>query len=168
MNNTHTHTHTHTHHSIILSQTGHVYAFGDGRQGQLGLGSTSSMLVPTIVSPLHDHTIAKVICGSSHTMCLTEHGDVALAWGSNQCGQLGNGNGGVRYSLEPHPVDLSSLCGGGARRIEVLGCGPCANHTLLVTSGRLPWTMTRVLLAGALLGIHSEKSVYRGFVESIC
>ena len=59
--------HTHTHHSIILSQTGHVYAFGDGRQGQLGLGSTSSMLVPTVVSSLHDQTIAKVVCGSSHT-----------------------------------------------------------------------------------------------------
>ena len=88
-----------------------------------------------------------VIIDSLH-MCFKFH----ISKSYNRCGELGNGNGGVRHSLEPHPVDLAGLCGGAVRRIDLLGSGPCANHTLLVSSGRLPWPMTRVLLAGVLRG----------------
>ena len=35
---------------------------------------------------------------------------------------------------------------------QAIGSGPCANHSLVLTSGRLPWPITRVLLAGVLRG----------------
>lgn len=131
-------------HSIILSHAGHVYSFGDGAQGQLGLGTAASMLIPTRVALL-EKPISRVICGYAHTMCLSQHSDAAFAWGTNLCGELGNGNGGVRSCFEPEPVDLTSLSG--TLSIAALGSGPCANHTLMLTSRKLPWPMTRVLLA---------------------
>ena len=130
-------------HSIILSQAGHVYSFGDGSQGQLGLGTAASMLIPTRVACL-EGGVSKVICGYAHTMCVTEHADAAFAWGTNLCGELGNGNGAVRCSLEPQLMDLTSFSG---VSIGAIGSGPCANHSLMLTSRRLPWPMTRVLLA---------------------
>lgn len=134
-------------HSIILSQSGRLYAFGDGSQGQLGLGSAASMLIPTHVASL-ETAVCKVICGYAHTMCLTEHSDAAIAFGTNLCGELGNGNGGIRSCFEPQPVDLSNFSGSS---IGALGSGPCANHTLVLKSSKLPWPMTRVLLAVCLL-----------------
>ena len=60
-------------------------------------------------------------------MCIHLHMHIciciqAFAWGTNQCGELGNGNGGVACSLEPRHVDLSTFFEGGMRRIEVCVC----------------------------------------------
>jgi len=137
-------------HSVILSRGGRVYTFGDGSQGQLGLGTNNSRLMPSLVTSLEDQLVSNIICGNAHTMCLSQHCERVFSWGSNQCGELGTGNGSVTCSLHPTLVDMVSFKGD--RVIEAIGSGPCANHTLLLTSLRLPWSMTRLLLAGALRG----------------
>ncbi|RHY34376.1 hypothetical protein DYB32_001009 [Aphanomyces invadans] len=63
--------------SVLALLDGHVFVWGDGRFGQLGLGGT-------IVAK--EHPIA---CGGFHTAALSESGDL-YTWGRNFEGQLGH------------------------------------------------------------------------------
>lgn len=72
-------------HSLALNELGHVFAWGRGREGQLGLGDTIGVTraVSTprrINGALADHVVTKVACGDSHSVALTDAGDVFL-WG---------------------------------------------------------------------------------------
>eukprot|EP00937_MAST-01D_sp_MAST-1D-sp2_P005565 g5565.t1 len=99
--------------AMAATPAGHVFTWGDGRQGQLGQGSAVSeiVLVPRRVGPrgslkgadagagagagASSGEIAgavQVSCGGQHTLALTRGGDV-LAWGRGDSGQLGVGRG---------------------------------------------------------------------------
>ncbi|CAI5739736.1 unnamed protein product [Hyaloperonospora brassicae] len=72
-------------HSLALNELGHVFAWGRGREGQLGLGDsigvTRAVSTPRrITDALADHVVTKVACGDSHSLALTDAGDVFL-WG---------------------------------------------------------------------------------------
>ncbi|MBB5031505.1 RCC1 domain-containing protein [Prosthecobacter vanneervenii] len=79
-------------HSLALCSDGTVAAWGDGSQGQLGNGSTSSSSVPRLVvasSALYGKTVVAVAAGLAHSLALCSDGTVA-SWGFNVYGQLGN------------------------------------------------------------------------------
>ncbi|KAK9811274.1 hypothetical protein WJX72_001024 [[Myrmecia] bisecta] len=60
-------------HTVVVSDSGAVYAWGWNQDGQLGLGHDYSEEQPQLVeSPLLDEAhVVKVCCGARHTLALT-------------------------------------------------------------------------------------------------
>jgi alpha-tubulin suppressor-like RCC1 family protein len=64
------------HHSLALSAEGHVYSFGRGDSGQLGIGEKEAEPCPTRVQ-IGD-PVASINCGSNHSMAVTRGVKVPL------------------------------------------------------------------------------------------
>lgn len=76
-------------HTLALTTDGQVYSWGWGAQGQLGLGHTNSVVLPTKVESLPP--IASISAGGIHSACL-DHDGQCYIWGSGEYGQLGLGS----------------------------------------------------------------------------
>ena len=74
-------------HTCALHESGQVYCWGDNSDGQLGLGTTQSVSVPTLVNTMFRFT--SIDTGDAHTCGIDEQGDV-WCWGRNAFGQLGD------------------------------------------------------------------------------
>ena len=92
-------------HSLALTSTGQVLAWGSNSYGQLGNGSTTNSSTPVAVSLPSGTTVTAIAGGFYHSLALTSSGQV-LAWGWNFYGQLGNGT--TTNSSTPVPVSLPS------------------------------------------------------------
>ncbi len=77
-------------HSLALTTTGHVLAWGYNGQGDLGDGTTTSSDTPVKVKLPQGTKVKAISAGSAHNLALTTTGHV-LAWGLNASGQLGDG-----------------------------------------------------------------------------
>ncbi|XP_069545538.1 probable E3 ubiquitin-protein ligase HERC6 [Brachyistius frenatus] len=113
-------------HCLALCASGQVFSWGAGEDGQLGdsLGLQSrSRRASRVPIPL-SIPIVQVACGNSHSLALTEGGDV-FSWGLNSHGQLGLGK---EVSLQYEPVLVASLTGVAVTRISAGG-----THTLFLT-----------------------------------
>ena len=83
-------------HSLFLTNEGKVYSCGYNPDGRLGLGSTSSPGVPTLISTnIGSLKISAIACGSNHSIFLTNDGKV-YSCGSNSDGRLGLGDNTTR------------------------------------------------------------------------
>jgi uncharacterized repeat protein (TIGR01451 family) len=87
-------------HSLALTVTGAVYAWGRNADGQLGNGTTTSSTTPVQVTGLPGNIVA-ISAGSCHSLALTADG-LVYAWGCNGSGQLGTG--GTSGSTTPARV----------------------------------------------------------------
>ena len=77
-------------HSLGLTSTGILYAWGDNSNGQLGTGDYSNRSSPvTVVGGITNWS--QVAGGGFHSLGVTSAG-IAYAWGSGSNGQLGTGN----------------------------------------------------------------------------
>lgn len=110
-------------HSLAVTATGRVYAWGANWQGQLGDGTTTQRLVPTLV-PVLENVVA-IGGGFSHTVALRATGD-AWAWGAG--GVVGDGTTTQRTA----PVMVVGL--GGIVEIAIGG-----NHSLARTHDGSVW-----------------------------
>lgn len=80
-------------HSAAVTNTGSVYTWGCGSDGQCGHGVFRDVVRPKLVEHLVGKFIVDVKCGHNFTMVMTSNHEV-YAWGNNTYGQLGNnGNG---------------------------------------------------------------------------
>jgi len=79
-------------HTAVVTDSGLVYTWGDGRMGQLGhlQEGFSNQPVPTLVSSLSGSSITHISCGQNHTVCIDDGGRV-YSWGWAKYGQLGLG-----------------------------------------------------------------------------
>src|SRR5450759_1004138 len=77
-------------HSLALTSTGQVLAWGYNGLGQLGNGTTTNSSTPVAVSLPSGTTVTAIDGGGDHSLALTSSGQV-LAWGYNGHGELGNG-----------------------------------------------------------------------------
>jgi alpha-tubulin suppressor-like RCC1 family protein len=77
-------------HTVALTSTGHVLAWGINGSGQLGNGSVASRKTPVRVRIPGSTKVTAVRAGCDFSLALTSRGGV-LAWGDNSYGQLGNG-----------------------------------------------------------------------------
>ena len=153
-------------HSLALTSTGQVLAWGSNFWGQLGNGSTSNSSIPVQVSQ-PSGTVTAIASGENHSLALNSAGQV-LAWGSNSHGQLGNGS--TTDSSLPVvagvPVPSTAIAGGGNHTLALTTAGDVASWgdnsfgqlgngttTDRSTPGRvsLPSGTTAIAIAGGFL-----------------
>lgn len=98
-----------SHHSMALTDSGEVYAWGYNNCGQVGSGSTSNQPTPRRVSSCLQNKVAvSIVCGQTSSLAVVDNGEV-YSWGYNGNGQLGLGNNGNQ--LTPcRLVALQGLC----------------------------------------------------------
>ena len=78
-------------HSLVLTESGDVFSFGDGKLGRLGHGDNEDQHVPKVVEALRGKGAVQVSAGSFHSLVLTESGDV-FSCGDGDYGKLGHGD----------------------------------------------------------------------------
>ena len=56
-----------------------VLAFGSNHNGQLGLGEygPASSRIPVAIPGLHNMMIVSIVCGASHTLCVSAQSQVS-------------------------------------------------------------------------------------------
>ncbi|KAG8854820.1 hypothetical protein FRB96_007349 [Tulasnella sp. 330] len=89
--------------SLVLTESGKVYSFGSGANGQLGNGRTGEHIItgnktgydavsePTLVRDLGGKKITDISCGQQHSIALDSEGYV-FVWGYNGYCRLGLGH----------------------------------------------------------------------------
>ena len=108
-------------HTCALSDNGAVKCWGLNSFGQLGLGNTTNVNLPTEVSFLEGGARATAIsAGIYHTCALFDNGAVKC-WGRNNYGQLGLGNT-TNVILPTVDLDLGS-------GVKVTAINAGADHT---------------------------------------
>ena len=108
-------------HSLACTDTGQVYAWGDGRFGQLGLGDARIVPRPERIHGLENDQIVSMGCGKSHSACVTANGRL-YSMGANDYGQLGAGDKTSRR-LPCVVIDMQGL------NVVQVSCGK--EHTLM-------------------------------------
>jgi alpha-tubulin suppressor-like RCC1 family protein len=110
-------------HSLALTSTGQMLAWGFNADGELGDGTTTDRHRPVSVALPPGVTVIGIAAGQFHSLAVTSTGG-ALAWGFNNQGELGNGTD--QPSAVPVPVSLSP---GTTVKAVIAGC----EHSLAIT-----------------------------------
>ncbi|KDO31550.1 hypothetical protein SPRG_03479 [Saprolegnia parasitica CBS 223.65] len=143
-------------HTMVVTTSGVILAFGKNDYGQLGVDGIENQLVPmvvksglerfvctelgigeaanaqqriavpTLVPDLEGKDIVRIACGCYHTLAVADNG-MMYAFGRNNHGQLGTGDTSER--LVPTPVDAFV-----GKRIAMVAAG--FYHTVVLTGGR--------------------------------
>uniref|UniRef100_A0A8C5PTZ4 HECT and RLD domain containing E3 ubiquitin protein ligase 4 n=1 Tax=Leptobrachium leishanense TaxID=445787 RepID=A0A8C5PTZ4_9ANUR len=112
------------HHSLALSKESEVYAWGQNRYGQLGLGhELKNEVSPKPIKSLSGIPFSQVAVGGAHSFALTMSGAI-FGWGRNKFGQLGLNDETDRFA----PALLKSLR---SQKIVHICCGE--DHTAALT-----------------------------------
>eukprot|EP01105_Mastigella_eilhardi_P008636 TRINITY_DN2089_c0_g1_i3.p1 TRINITY_DN2089_c0_g1~~TRINITY_DN2089_c0_g1_i3.p1 ORF type:complete len:1263 (-),score=254.68 TRINITY_DN2089_c0_g1_i3:29-3772(-) len=119
-------------HSCACTDSGDVYTWGSGKDGQLGHGNTSSLDTPYRVKALSGTHIADVFCGSSYTMALSDLSGL-YSWGEGGSYQLGHGE---KCAVNAFPRIVSELAD---RRIQQVACGQVHSLALCASGDVFAW-----------------------------
>jgi hypothetical protein len=117
-------------HSLVLTSSGQLYAFGDDHSGQLGNGKSDNESHSTpeaITLPGATGSIVQIAAGWEFSLALTSSGQL-YAFGNDEYGQLGNGKSDDEAHPTPEAITLPGITGS----IEEIAAGK--NHSLVVTS----------------------------------
>jgi alpha-tubulin suppressor-like RCC1 family protein len=110
--------------TVVLTQEGVVFTFGENKHGQLGRESVGSLhLRPGKVEGLDDVSIVSVAAGTEHAAAISDKGR-CFTWGRGERGTLGHGH--TDDCHKPTLVDaLKKLA------IVDIACG--TSHTVFIT-----------------------------------
>ncbi|OZD56702.1 hypothetical protein CH252_04300 [Rhodococcus sp. 06-1477-1B] len=111
----------------VLSD-GSVKAWGYNNYGQVGIGSTTNQLTPTVVSGLSN--VTQIAGGALTGYALSSDGSVD-AWGYNGYGQIGDGT----TTNRPVPVAVSVPDGRPVRRLATSGPGSLTAMVVMGDTG---------------------------------
>ncbi|MEY2425022.1 MAG: hypothetical protein QOI61_594 [Actinomycetota bacterium] len=110
--------------TLSLDASGRVFAWGNNFEGELGNGTHgNSQPHPVQVAGLP--TISVIDAGDNHALALATDGTI-WAWGSNERGQIGNGQAGGTVDVPFHVPGVANavaIAGGGAYSLAVLADG---------------------------------------------
>ncbi|KAJ1474102.1 regulator of chromosome condensation 1/beta-lactamase-inhibitor protein II [Baffinella frigidus] len=89
-------------HSLCIDAAGGVWAWGDNRHGQLGIGEAETgrslcTANPRSIEGLRTDPASRVACGDYHSLAVTSSGSV-FTWGGGSFGVLGTGDAPRRGS----------------------------------------------------------------------
>ena len=132
-------------HSLALTSTGQLFAFGENYYGQLGNSVNNETFDPNptpapVTLPGASGSVVRIAAGGAHSLALTSTGQL-YAFGNDAYGQLGGEAGKA-----PHPVPTEVHLW----PVGAMAVGPSANHTLAVVSG--PPEVTTSSLPGGRVG----------------
>ncbi|WP_029126508.1 RCC1 domain-containing protein [Salinispora oceanensis] len=111
-------------HSLALTSTGTVLAWGDNSEGQLGDGTTTNSSTPVNVDLPPGTEVTAIAGGDDHSLALTSTGTV-LAWGENNDGELGDGT----TTSKSTPVNVNLPAG-----VTITAIAAHGDHSLALTS----------------------------------
>lgn len=134
-------------HTLKHSGAGTVLCWGTNLQHQCSQDSTPDLPAPTPVKPLQGLHIVAVAAGNSHTLALSDAGDV-YAWGANDCGQLGINTTGSRARFVASPQLIEHL--GQDSPVIDISCG-----TRCASSFCTGWLLSREI--GGFLRVATER-----------
>uniref|UniRef100_A0A2H8TU70 HECT-type E3 ubiquitin transferase n=1 Tax=Melanaphis sacchari TaxID=742174 RepID=A0A2H8TU70_9HEMI len=119
-------------HCLALSNTGEVYAWGDGDDGKLGLGNRISYAKPQLIQTLNGKNIIDIACGGFHSAAISRYGHL-YTWGKGRYGRLGHGD----YEDYLYPKMVQSLA-----KVPVVkvACGSGDAQTMCITSDDNVWS----------------------------
>jgi alpha-tubulin suppressor-like RCC1 family protein len=120
--------------TIALTDNGDVWSWGEGEDGQLGLGTTGHQNKPAWVGgrDVFKEPVVLLAAGSTHAACVTSKG-VLYTWGNGKHGELGDGFQEIR--LNPQQINLATH---GGEPAVMVSCG--ASHTVVLTEAGCVWT----------------------------
>jgi uncharacterized repeat protein (TIGR02543 family) len=124
-------------HSLAVTTTGRVFAWGLNNYGQLGDGTTVDKSNPTLINfdgLESQEKIETIIAGESHSLAVTTTGRV-FAWGWNAGGQLGDGT--KVNSFFPKEIKFSDLENG--EQIKEITAGWASTHALTSFGRMFAW-----------------------------
>lgn len=119
-------------HTLALSNTGAVFAWGVGDHGQLGQGTWSDHSTPQEIKTLRG--VTAIAAAYMHSCALTEDGTM-YTWGLNNNGVLGLGLSAAHQMHMPDRV-AGPLDG---KRVVQMGCSNSVAVALLDTGGVCAW-----------------------------
>jgi alpha-tubulin suppressor-like RCC1 family protein len=119
-------------HTVGVTDQGRMYAWGEGKSGQTGLGSRNMERFPIAVDcevrPGADSFFTQVACGDKHTVALTRKGFV-YTFGCGEHGQLGHGNQADQTKptlveeFVAHGISVYSIATGAVHSVAVSDSG---------------------------------------------
>lgn len=114
-------------HSLALTSTGSVLAWGSNGYGQLGDGTTVDRDLPVRVKLPKGTRVTEVAAGDYYSLALTSSGSV-LAWGYNADGELGDGRSTAQSDLPvkvklPMGTRATAIAGGGYSGLALTSAG---------------------------------------------
>jgi alpha-tubulin suppressor-like RCC1 family protein len=130
-----------TNHTLLLSDVGKVFSFGDNREGQLGLGWMGQIhpdkgaitCVPDIVHEIKQGRVGQISAGRGHSLALSEFGFM-WAWGCNADGQLGCGISADKPKYFPYPQEVDfSKCAPPGSFVQIKTISSGFDHCLALT-----------------------------------
>ena len=119
-------------HSVVLTEDGGVFTFGNELRRRLEFGNKQVQLAPNKVSAaaFNDERIVMVAAGDGHTVALSDAGHV-FTWGRGNIGQLGHND--RKDNRVPRQVEPGRF---GGEKVVFVAAG--RSHTAAVTTrGRL-------------------------------
>ncbi|HEX3910166.1 MAG TPA: putative Ig domain-containing protein [Solirubrobacteraceae bacterium] len=125
-------------HSLVLTSTGQVYAFGSNLYGQLGVSAGAGTSTPnptptSIALGALSGVVVQLAAGAEHSLALTSTGQL-LSFGGNRYGQLGRAaNAG---GTAANPAVLPVLLTGAEAPALQIGAG-AGDSLALTATGRL-------------------------------
>ena len=117
--------------SLALTDSGSVFAWGYGSEGQLGQGDEDDRPTPTLVEALEGERVSSVAVGDDHALAVTERGAL-LTWGYGVDGRLGHGDGEARLM----PAIVEAL---GAVRVAAVAAGRWHSLAVCERGGLYSW-----------------------------
>lgn len=125
-------------HSFVISEEGHLIAWGDNSSGQLGVplmaGDASIREFierPSVV--LIDSPVISVVTSRFYSACATVKGD-AFAWGTSSDGRLGIGQTHDKITYKPTAIATMSLMCDILERFDNMGLNDCSSYISAVES----------------------------------
>jgi RHS repeat-associated protein len=118
-------------HTLAITSTGSLLAWGLNNNGQLGNGGQADSAVPVPVSLPGGTTVTAVAGAVGHSLAVTSTGSL-LAWGWNSSGQLGNGS--TIDSALPVPISLP-----GGPTITAVSAGTYHSFAVTSTGSTFAW-----------------------------
>jgi alpha-tubulin suppressor-like RCC1 family protein len=113
-------------HSLALTSTGQVYAWGANSSGQIGDGTTAGRTSPTLVLAPTGVVFSALAAGTAHSMAVATDGSV-YTWGFDASGQLGTGSTADASTPQqvsmPAGTAVASVAAGGSHSLALTTSG---------------------------------------------